>query len=130
MSEPDYTSLVAGQRAYFLAGKTRPLEWRVEQLKALKAMFEENREELFEALRHDLRRNEWDSDLMDVAFCVREADYALEHLDDWVKPQRIHTPALFEPAHVRLRRDPLGTSLWSCCSRRWCRRWRPATRRY
>ena len=108
---PDYTSLVAGQRAYFLAGKTRPLKWRIGQLKALKAMMEENREAFFEALRHDLRRNDYDSDLMDVRYCAGEADYALKHIHDWVKLKAIHTPLVLEPGHVKLRRDPLGVTL-------------------
>ena len=34
MTTPDYTKLVAGQRAYFLSGKTRPAAWRVAQLNA------------------------------------------------------------------------------------------------
>ena len=41
MTTPDYTSLVAGQRAYFLSGKTRPAAWRVAQLNAVKAMISE-----------------------------------------------------------------------------------------
>jgi len=40
---PDYTSLVQGQRTYFKAGKTRPVSWRIEQLKAIKAMIEARR---------------------------------------------------------------------------------------
>ena len=28
MAGPDYASLVASQRAYFLSGKTRPVAWR------------------------------------------------------------------------------------------------------
>jgi aldehyde dehydrogenase (NAD+) len=56
MSPPDYTSLVEGQRSYFKAGKTRPASWRVEQLKAIKAMVEESRDAIREALWHDLRR--------------------------------------------------------------------------
>ncbi len=111
MTNPDYTNLVAGQRSYFHAGNTRPLSWRVEQLKALNAMFETNRAAMFEALRHDLHRNDVDSDLMDVAFCMREADYALKHIQEWVKPGHIHTPLVFEPGHVQLRRDPLGVTL-------------------
>jgi len=48
------------------------------------------------------------ADLMDVAYNVKEADYALKHLDNWMKPERVHTPLVFEPGHVRVRRDPLG----------------------
>jgi acyl-CoA reductase-like NAD-dependent aldehyde dehydrogenase len=107
----DFSSLVLGQRAYFNAGKTRPAAWRVEQLEAIKRMIDESRDDMYEALWHDLRRNKVDADLMDVDFNIREADYALEHLDGWMKQERIHTPLLMEPGHVRLRRDPLGVTL-------------------
>ena len=64
----DYSKLVAGQRAYFKAGNTRPVEWRIEQLKAIRTMIDENRDAMYEALWHDLRRNETDADLMDVDY--------------------------------------------------------------
>jgi len=32
--------LVVRQREYFLSGATRPIEWRVRQLEAMRAMFE------------------------------------------------------------------------------------------
>ena len=81
MATPDYSALIAGQREYFLSGATRPASWRKAQLKALKAMFAENHDELCDALWKDLRRNVVDADTMDVEYNVREADYALKHLD-------------------------------------------------
>ncbi len=107
----DFSSLVSGQREYFKAGHTRPAAWRIEQLEAIKRMIDECREDMYEALWHDLRRNRTDADLMDVDFNIREAEYALEHLHEWMQPERIHTPLLMEPGHVRLRRDPLGVTL-------------------
>lgn len=111
MSNPDYSSLVARQREYFRSGATRPVAWRKAQLEAVKALFTENHDELCEALWQDLRRNVTDADLMDVEYNVKEADYALAHLDEWMEPQRVHTPLVFEPGHVRVRRDPLGVTL-------------------
>ena len=98
MTDTDYAGLVAGQRAYFKAGKTRPVEWRVEQLKAVKAMIEENRGAIREALWHDLRRNETDADLMDIDINIHEAEFALAHLDDWMKRRHEATPIVMEPA--------------------------------
>jgi aldehyde dehydrogenase (NAD+) len=106
-----YSKLVAGQRAYFKAGHTRPVEWRIEQLNAIKRMIDESREAMYEALWHDLRRNRTDADLMDVDYNIREAEYALKHLYEWVKPVREPTPLLMEPGHVRVRRDPFGVTL-------------------
>jgi aldehyde dehydrogenase (NAD+) len=112
VTEPNFRDLVDRQRAYFLSGKTRPLAWRVAQLEALKAMFEENRAEMFAALSHDVHnRCDFESDLMDVAFCVNEAEYALKHVHEWVKSESVHTPLVFEPGHVRIRHDPLGVTL-------------------
>jgi acyl-CoA reductase-like NAD-dependent aldehyde dehydrogenase len=111
MGEPDFSGLVNGQREYFLSGATRPKAWRVAQLRAVKAMIEENREQFYDALWSDLRRNRFDADLMDVDYCIKEADYALKHLDGWMKPERVPTPMVLEPGHVRVRRDPLGVTL-------------------
>jgi acyl-CoA reductase-like NAD-dependent aldehyde dehydrogenase len=80
-------------------------------LKAITRMIDESRDDMYEALWHDLRRNKTDADLMDVDFNIREADYALEHIGEWMKQDKIHTPLLMEPGHVRLRRDPLGVTL-------------------
>jgi acyl-CoA reductase-like NAD-dependent aldehyde dehydrogenase len=111
MSQPDYSTLVAQQRDYFLAGNTRPVSWRKAQLATLKALFIDNHDELCQALWKDLRRNIIDAELMDVAYNVKEADYALKHLEEWVEPARVHTPLVFQPGHVRIRRDPLGVTL-------------------
>ena len=111
MATPDYSALIAGQREYFLSGATRPASWRKAQLKALKAMFAENHDELCDALWKDLRRNVVDADAMDVEYNVREADYALRHLDSWITPERVHAPLVLQPGHVRVRHDPHGVTL-------------------
>jgi aldehyde dehydrogenase (NAD+) len=110
-SAQEYEALVSAQRRYFNAGNTRPASWRFEQLNAVMAMIDESRDAMYEALWHDLRRNKTDADLMDVDYNIREAEYAVRHLDKWMKPQREPTPLLMEPGHVRVRRDPFGVSL-------------------
>jgi aldehyde dehydrogenase (NAD+) len=111
MTSPDFSALVARQREFFLSGATRPVAWRKAQLEALKALFTENHDELCDALWKDLRRNVVDADLMDVAYNAKEAEYALKHVDAWMKPERVPTPLVLEPGHVLVRRDPLGVTL-------------------
>ena len=88
METPDYAALVARHRDCFLSGRTRPEAWRQAQLKAIKAMIEASRDAIREALWHDLRRNETDADLMDIDINIHEAEFALAHLHDWIKPRR------------------------------------------
>jgi aldehyde dehydrogenase (NAD+) len=66
---------------------------------------------MYDALWQDLRRNRTDADLMDVDYNIREAEYALKHLPDWLKIEHVPTPVVMQPAHVRVRREPLGVSL-------------------
>jgi aldehyde dehydrogenase (NAD+) len=107
----DYTNLVAAQRAYFLSGATRPVAWRRAQLEALKALLKDNRGRFYSALYKDLRRNEVDADLMDIGHYINEADYALKHMESWLKPEHLPMPLVLEPGRIRVRHDPLGVTL-------------------
>lgn len=48
--------LVQKTRDAYFSGKTRPLKWRIHQIKQLKRMLEENKEQFHSALKSDLRR--------------------------------------------------------------------------
>jgi aldehyde dehydrogenase (NAD+) len=111
MSTSDFSDVVARHRNYFQSGATRPVEWREGQLTALKAMMTERAEEFYAALWTDLRRNRTDADMTDVKYLVADADHALTHLRQWMKPQKISTPLVLKPAHTHVRFDPLGIGL-------------------
>ncbi|WP_207633860.1 aldehyde dehydrogenase family protein [Paraburkholderia hospita] len=111
MASPDYSALVSSQRDFFLSGATRPAAWRRAQLEAVKALFTENHDELCDALWKDLRRSVNDADLMDVAYCAKEAEHALKHLHTWMKPTNEPMPVVFRPGHIVVHRDPLGVTL-------------------
>jgi aldehyde dehydrogenase (NAD+) len=106
-----YEPMVARHRGYFLAGETRPVEWREAQLTALQAMMTERADDFFDALWKDLRRNRVDADTADVKFVADEAAYARAHLRKWLHPERIRTPMALAPARAEVRFDPLGVGL-------------------
>jgi aldehyde dehydrogenase (NAD+) len=110
-SNPDFIGLVARHRAYFLSGKTRPIEWREAQLAALSALITENAKDFHAALWTDLRRNWVEADLVDVAAVAKEADSARQHLREWMRPLTVSTPKIMEPGKVFVRFDPLGVGL-------------------
>jgi aldehyde dehydrogenase (NAD+) len=107
----DFGSLVARHRAYFLSGKTRPVEWRAEQLAAISALITENANDLRAALWTDLRRNWVEASLIDVDAVAKEADYARQHLNEWTLPVKVDTPEALQPSEVQVRFDPLGVGL-------------------
>jgi aldehyde dehydrogenase (NAD+) len=111
MNTPDFSTLVARHRAYFQTGATRSVEWREGQLTAMKAMMTDRAKDFHAALWTDLRRNRTDADLIDVAFLANEAEHALAHLRQWMKPLSFGAPPALEPAHVQVQFDPLGVGL-------------------
>ena len=111
MSTPDFSDLVARHRAYFRTGPTRSVEWRKSQLTALRAMMTERAGDFHAALWTDLRRNCTDADATDVKFLAADADHALSHLQEWMKPVSADAPRVLQPAHVKVQFDPLGVGL-------------------
>src|ERR1700748_794367 len=111
MSTPDFSALIARHRNYFRTGATRSAEWREGQLTTLKAMMTDRAEDFHAALWTDLRRNRTDADLTDVKFLATEADHALSHLRQWMKPVPVCTPPVLGPARVQVQFDPLGVGL-------------------
>src|SRR5260370_26679398 len=111
MNITEFPALVSRHRNYFRTGATRSVEWREEQLNALRAMMTDRAEDFYASLWTDLRRNRTDADLTDVKFLVGEAEHAIAHLRDWMRPMPITTPPMFAQADSQVRFDPLGVGL-------------------
>ena len=111
MNTIDFSTLVSRHRNYFRTGATRSAAWRESQLTALQAMMTDRAEDFHASLWTDLRRNRTDADLIDVRYINGEADHALSHLRDWMKPAAVSTPPMLAPSHAQVRFDPLGVGL-------------------
>jgi aldehyde dehydrogenase (NAD+) len=98
-------------RAAFDSGRTRPAEWRKEQLHRLKALLAEGESELSAALAADLGKSALEGFLTEIAFTRAEIDYTLAHLDGWLRPEKVHVPIKQQPGQARIHRDPLGVVL-------------------
>jgi len=95
-------------RKSFDAGRTRPLEWRRAQLKAMKALVRERGDELVEALQADLRKPTLEAWAADVGQVTVEAGLALRNLKRWTRPQR---GGFFPLGRSRIVHEPLGVVL-------------------
>ncbi|MFI9769065.1 aldehyde dehydrogenase family protein [Streptomyces sp. NPDC052415] len=103
---------VARLRAAFRTGRTKPVEWRVTQLRDLRAMLTENTPELAAALHADLGKSATEAQRTEIGFTVREIDHTLAHLDDWLRPEPAPVPDhLGADARAWTQYDPLGVVL-------------------
>ena len=114
---------VAGLRAAFNEGVTRPISWRKAQLRALIALCEENAEVIAAAHKRDLGNRTFFTDLTNITPVVVEAKDALRDIDSWVKPDAKGIPLLIQPGTAEVRKEPYGVV---CVIAPWNYPWRLA----
>ncbi|MEU8967727.1 aldehyde dehydrogenase family protein [Streptomyces monashensis] len=104
--------IVARLRATFATGRTKPVDWRTEQLRHLRAMLTERGADLAAALHADLGKSGTEAYRTEIDFTIREIDHTLDHLADWLRPEPAPVPAhLGADATAWTQYDPLGVVL-------------------
>ncbi|XP_069471284.1 aldehyde dehydrogenase family 3 member A2-like isoform X2 [Ambystoma mexicanum] len=98
-------------RAAFRTGKTRPLEFRIKQLNALKRMLTENEDAIKRALRADLNKSECTSYSYEILGVLQEVDSAIANLSKWTAPQPVQKNLLTLADDVYIHYEPLGVVL-------------------
>ena len=106
-----FKQLIEEQRKHFATGKTKSLDYRVEQLKKLRQAILERESLIVAALNQDLRKPELDSYITEIRVSIQEIDYALKHLKKWAKPRRVKTSLETFPSVAQIYPDPLGIVL-------------------
>ncbi|XP_071564862.1 aldehyde dehydrogenase, dimeric NADP-preferring-like isoform X4 [Temnothorax nylanderi] len=107
----NYPELVQQSRDAFNSGKTRPLEWRIKQLKQLMRMLTENSSEIVAVLASDLHRCKFETFALEIDYTIQEIKYMLMNIKEWSateKPPK--SLANFFDA-VEIRKDPYGVVL-------------------
>ena len=98
-------------RTTFRSGRTRPLGWRLRQLQGIRRLLAEQEAQIVSALGADLGRNAQDSWFGDIASTRGEVEYALKHLEKWMRPTRVGVPLALMPGRASYRYEPLGVVL-------------------
>ena len=106
-----FEEIVSRHRACFQSGKTRPVEWREQQLAAVRSMVTERADVFCDALWKDLRRNKVDATVADLKAVADEADYARRRVRHWMKTKSERTPFFLWPGRTTVRFEPLGVGL-------------------
>ncbi len=98
-------------RETFSSHRTKPLNYRVGQLRALRRFIIEKNDEICEALATDLGRPAFEAWLSETNVVIGDIDYTLKHLADWMRPESVPSPLVTLPAKSAIHRQPLGVSL-------------------
>ena len=107
----DFTSLLKPQREFFLAGTTRPVQFRKLALQRLARAIESRESEILAALNTDLRKPPQEVYSSEIGIVQAEIAHAVRHLESWVKPRRRKPPRIAWPSRVDLLAEPRGMAL-------------------
>ncbi|OCR02113.1 aldehyde dehydrogenase [Oscillatoriales cyanobacterium USR001] len=103
------SEIIRQQRQFFATGKTKDVDFRIAQLKCLKAAISSNQSQIVDAVKADLNRPEFEA-YFEIA-AVSEVNYAIKHLKSWIKPRKVPTPIDQFPASARVYPEPKGVVL-------------------
>ncbi|KAK6473333.1 aldehyde dehydrogenase family 3 member A2-like isoform X1 [Huso huso] len=98
-------------RTAFLTRRSRPLEFRAQQLKALQRMITEKERDIATALKLDLNKNEFQTPLYELVGLESEIQLALEKLPEWAAPRTAEKTLLTISDEVYIQPEPLGVVL-------------------
>ncbi|AFY72832.1 NAD-dependent aldehyde dehydrogenase [Synechococcus sp. PCC 7502] len=108
MSIPE---IVETQRQFFNTGVTKELKFRLEQLKLLAKITENNDRRTLDALKADLHKPAIEAYGSEILVTLGEIKYTLKHLKSWVKPQKVPTPLSQFIASSYIYTEPVGVVL-------------------
>lgn len=98
-------------RAYFATHATKNIDFRIEQLKKLRAAIQANEKALIEALHKDLRKSTFESYATELSLIYHEIDKTIKKIKKWARPKKVGTPLLNFKSSSYLHKDPYGVVL-------------------
>jgi aldehyde dehydrogenase (NAD+) len=104
-------AIIEQQRQYFNRRETRPVEFRIEQLKKLKLVLKSYEQELTEAVYKDFQKGSFNTFLTEFTGLYSELDNAIKNVKKWAKIKRLPTNILNSPGGSYQIAEPLGVCL-------------------
>ncbi|WP_106766854.1 aldehyde dehydrogenase [Paenibacillus faecalis] len=103
--------IVLGQRRYFKTGATRDVNFRIEQLKKLRAALIAKEDEVIDALRKDLNKSEQEAFSTEIGIVYKEMSHIIKNIRKWAKPRRVRTALTHVGSRGKIHPEPYGTVL-------------------
>ncbi|MBQ9051244.1 aldehyde dehydrogenase family protein [Rhodococcus sp. (in: high G+C Gram-positive bacteria)] len=110
-TSPDLSERFSEVRRVFASGRTKRIEWRLEQLDGIARLVTERENEIAAALAQDLGRSAVEAWLGDFTSTKGEVDFAIKRLRRWMRPKRQRIPLNQMPGSAWVQYEPLGLIL-------------------
>ncbi len=103
--------VIKGQQSFFKTGKTKALEFRLEQLKNLQKAIRDNEKQIMAAIQKDLNKDPFESYLAEIGMVLDEISHLIKYLPKWMGRKRVKTPLIHFLASSFTYAEPHGVSL-------------------
>jgi beta-apo-4'-carotenal oxygenase len=104
--------IASSLRYTFASHKTKPIKWRLQQLRKLYWSFIDNQEGVMEALKKDLNKHPLESYMAEFGWVINDILYVCDNLEKWAKDEKAaDIPLQYMALGAHIRKDPLGAVL-------------------
>src|SRR5699024_5358297 len=103
--------VVENQRSYFQKDYTRPINFRIRQLRKLKNSLKHNEKIILEALYNDLGKSKMEAYMTELSVVYQELNEAIKHLKTWAQPKKVKSGLMTMPAKSYIYQEPYGVTL-------------------
>lgn len=103
--------LVQKQRNFFQSQATKPIPFRIQQLKKLKRLLTEQEELFFEAIYSDFKKSRFETFVSELGLVYKEIDTAIKNLPRWAAKETVPTNWVNFPSKSYILPEPFGVTL-------------------
>jgi aldehyde dehydrogenase (NAD+) len=104
----DAADLVNKQRQFFNTGKTKDVEFRIQQLKKLRQLIVDNEQAIMDALKKDLNKSPMEAYGTEIGFMIADIDHTLKDIRTLSKPRKVKTPLFHQLGSSWVQAEPFG----------------------
>jgi len=111
MTRDQLKAMLEEQQDFFDEGGTLPVGARIKLLKSIRDSLKKNESRVYEALKKDLNKSEFEAYLGEFVAMMHEFETAIRKVRRWSRRKRIATPLLTAPAKSYKFPEPFGKVL-------------------
>jgi len=111
LNREDVLKILDEHKKFFATGKTKNIDFRIEQLRKLRRAITDNEEAIIDALHQDLHKSRYEAFTTEIGLLYTSIRIMTKNLKKWAKPQRVPTPLLFFGGQSHIYHEPYGTVL-------------------
>lgn len=100
-----------GQKNFYNLGNASDIEFRINNLKKLKAIIKENEDKIIESLKKDLGKSSFESYATEIGIVYDEINLHIKNIKRWSKRRKLRTSIIHYPAKSYIYKEPYGVVL-------------------